>query len=111
MNLGQSMFREIAESGKVKENADKRMMIDNIEAWKSAMRTEANPDIRDILLHACRNSSWVHQRLMSGEQLSQFNLIIESVKQRYIDMTVKVNPDTAKLADVVEEMFNDNREF
>lgn len=111
MNLGESMFKEIAESGKVRENSDKKMMIDNIEAWKVAMRTEASLDIRDILLHACRNSSWVHQRLMSGEQLSQFNMLIASIKEKYIEMTAKPNPDKAKLADVVETLFNDNREF
>ncbi len=111
INLGESMFREIAESGKVRENSDKRMMIDNIESWKNAMKTEAGYDIRDILLYACRNSSWVHQRLMSGEQLLQFNALIASIKEKYIEMTAKPNPDKAKLADVVETLFNDHEEF
>ncbi len=105
MNLGPEMFREIVSNGKVEVDRDKKLMQDNIVAWKEPMR-RGEIDIRDVLLYACRNSSWVHQRLMTQEQAASFLMLINAVMDKYNQMTNTVNPNIAKLGDVVETIIS-----
>jgi Zn-finger protein len=104
------LFDEIANNGTVKPNEDKKMMVQNIEAWKQSMKTEAI-DIRDALLVSCRNSSWVHQRLMTTEQLRNFLEIVNAVKAKYAELTNDSNPNTEMMADAIIETINEGREF
>ena len=103
MNIGIELFREIEDNGFVQKGDTRKMMLEHIEAWKGDMKSRAQQDIRDVLLFACRNSSWVHQNLMSGEQVRTFLELTNDIKARYEEIVNKPNPSTAIMAEVVDQ--------
>ena len=103
MNIGPDLFNEIVDRGHVKVNEDRKLLMDNVKAWQEEMRKGDSVDIRDSLLIACRNSSWVHQHLMTPDQLRSFLEIINSIKAKYIEITNDTKPGAEIMAEAVAE--------